>query len=287
MNHQKIALLTDSCADIPRDLCKQYGIFVLPLRLLFSDGEYLDGETITADEVYERLPKELPVTSLPSAEMVQNLFEQIRAEGYAHVIAVHLSAGLSGTYNLVRVMAEDYPDLDIHVFDSGSGSLGIGMTLLQTAYMIEAGCTWEQVIQAVPEMLDTTKVFFCVNTLEYLQKGGRIGKITAMTGTLLQIKPILTFEKSGQLINVAKGRGRKAAIDKMLSLFDAACPKDVPIVVSVADGGNPEEGDALAVQLSAKRNTRVIRGQIDCTLGAYVGPQLLGVGVQAVPGALR
>lgn len=289
MNHQKIALLTDSCADIPPALCKQHGIFVLPLRLLFSDGEYLDGETITADEVYERLPKELPATSLPSAQMVQNLLSQIRTEGYEHVIAVHLSAGLSGTYNLVRVMAQDFCDLDIHVFDSGSGSLGIGMTLVQTAYMIEAGYTWEQVIQAVPEMLDTTKVFFCVNTLEYLQKGGRIGKITAMTGTLLQIKPILTFEKSGQLINVAKGRGRKAAIDRMLALFDEACPKNVPLIASVADGGIPEEGDALTAQLSARlpQNTRIIRGQIDCTLGAYVGPQLLGVGVQAVPQALR
>ena len=89
MNHQRIALLTDSCADIPPALCEQYGIFVLPLRLLFSDGEYLDGQTISADEVYERLPKELPVTSLPSVQMVQNLFEQIRKEGYQHVIAVH------------------------------------------------------------------------------------------------------------------------------------------------------------------------------------------------------
>lgn len=289
MNHQKIALLTDSCADIPHALCEKYEIFVLPLRLLFSDGEYLDGETITADEVYERLPRELPVTSLPSAEMVQELFECIRARGYEHVLAVHLSAGLSGTYNLVRVLGEDYPELDVHVFDSLSGSLGIGMTLLQAAYMIEAGCAWEQLLNAVAEMLDTTKVFFCVNTLEYLQKGGRIGKITAMTGTLLQIKPILTFEKSGQLINVAKGRGRKAAMERMLALFDEACPKDVPFLVSVADGGIPEEGDALAAQLAARlpQNTRIIRGQIDCTLGAYVGPQLLGVGVQGIPQALR
>lgn len=289
MNHQRIALLTDSCADIPSALCEQYGIFVLSLRLLFSDGEYLDGKTISADEVYERLPKELPVTSLPSAQMVQDLFEQIRQEGYQHVLAVHLSAGLSGTYNLVRVMAEDYPDLDIHVLDSSSGSLGIGMTLLQTAHMIRAGCSWEQIIQAVPEMLETTKVFFCVNTLEYLQKGGRIGKITAMTGTLLQIKPILTFEKSGQLINAAKGRGQKAAIERMLALLDSVCPTNVPLLAAVADGGNPEEGDALAAQLSERLppNTPVIRGQIDGTLGAYVGPRLLGVGVQVVPQALR
>ena len=88
---------------------------------------------------------------------------------------------------------------------------------------------------------------------------------------------------------MAKGRGRKAAIDRMLALFDEVCPKDVPFIASVADGGIPEEGDALAEQLSAQlpQNTRIIRGQIDGTLGAYVGPQLLGVGVQAIPRALR
>ena len=146
----------------------------------------MDGETIPANEVYERLPKELPVTSLPSAQAVQELFDRIQQAGYEYVIAVHLSSGLSGTYNLVRVIGEDYPNLDLV-----SGSLGIGMTLVQTAYMIEAGFSWEQIIQAVPQMVDTSKVFFCVNTLEYLQKGGRIGKITVMTGTLLQIKPIM------------------------------------------------------------------------------------------------
>ncbi len=289
MNHQKIALLTDSCADISQEFREQYNIFVLPLRLLFSDGEYLDGETITANEVYERLPKELPVTSLPSADMVQKIFDEIRAQGYEHVLAIHLSAGLSGTYNLVRLMAEENVDLDVQVFDSGSGSLGIGMTLVQAGTMIENGCTWEQILQAVPEMLAQTKVLFCVDTLEYLQKGGRIGKITAMTGTLLQIKPIITFGEGGQLTNTAKARGRKAAVERMLSVFAETCPKDEPFVVAVADGDMPVEGKLLTEYLRSKLppNTRIVRGQIDCTLAAYVGPHLLGVGFQVVPQALR
>ncbi len=289
MNHQKIALLTDSCADLSQEFREQYNIFVLPLRLLFSDGEYLDGETITANEVYERLPKELPVTSLPSADMVQKIFDEIRAQGYEHVLAIHLSAGLSGTYNLVRLMAEENTDLDIQVFDSGSGSLGIGMTLVQVGAMIENGCTWEQILQAVPEMLARTKVLFCVDTLEYLQKGGRIGKITAMTGTLLQIKPIITFGEGGQLTNTAKGRGRKAAVERMLSVFAETCPKDVPFVVAVADGDLPEESESLTEYLRSKlpAGTRIVRGQIDGTLAAYVGPNLLGVGFQVVPQVLR
>ena len=226
MNPQKIALLTDSCADIPAELCRQYDIFVLPLRLLFSDGEYLDGQTITADEVYERLPHEIPTTSLPAGQSVEQIFNQMIAAGYEKVLAVHLSAGLSGTYNLVRLMGEDCEALEVRAFDSVSGSLGIGLTLIQAARMIEQGCTWEQLLQAVPQMLAGTKVFFCVDTLEYLQKGGRIGKITAVAGSLLQIKPIITFAPTGELINVAKGRGRKAALDKLMALFRESCPKD-------------------------------------------------------------
>lgn len=285
MNPQKIALLTDSCADIPAAICQQYDIYVLPLRLLFSDGEYLDGQTITADAVYERLPREIPTTSLPSGESVQQIFAQMIAAGYEKVLAVHLSAGLSGTCNLVRLLGEECDALEVRAFDSVSGSLGIGLTLIQAARMIEQGCTWEQLLQAVPEMLAGTKVFFCVNTLEYLQKGGRIGKITAVAGSLLQIKPIITFASTGELINVAKGRGRKAALDKLMALFQQSMPDDRPFIAAVVDGGIPDEGDALRERLNPMlpMGTEVIRGQIDCTLGTYVGPHLLGAGFQVIP----
>ena len=285
MNPQKIALLTDSCADIPAAICQQYDIYVLPLRLLFSDGEYLDGQTITADAVYERLPREIPTTSLPSGESVQQIFAQMIAAGYEKVLAVHLSAGLSGTCNLVRLLGEECDALEVRAFDSVSGSLGIGLTLIQAARMIEQGCTWEQLLQAVPEMLAGTKVFFCVNTLEYLQKGGRIGKITAVAGSLLQIKPIITFASTGELINIAKGRGRKAALDKLMALFQQSMPDDRPFIAAVVDGGIPDEGDALRERLNPMLpvGTEIIRGQIDCTLGTYVGPHLLGAGFQVIP----
>ena len=187
MNPQKIALLTDSCADIPQKLIKKYDIFVLPLRLLFHDGEYLDGVTITPHQIYERLPHEIPTTSLPSGEMVLEALQEIQNKGYEKVLAVHLSSGLSGTYNLVRLLGEGFVGLEVRAFDSVSGSLGIGMILLEAAHMIEAGRSWGQILHAMPKLIANTHVFFCVDTLEYLQKGGRIGKITAVAGTLLQI----------------------------------------------------------------------------------------------------
>nr|WP_297174059.1 DegV family protein [uncultured Agathobaculum sp.] len=214
MNKQKIALLTDSCADIPAALQKQYDIYIVPLKLIFSDGEYADGIDITPAEVYHRLPHEMPKTTLPSGDAVERVLEQIKKAGYTKVLAIHLSAGLSGTCNLIRLICEQTVGLEAAVFDSRSGSLGIGMTVIQAARWIEQGWQWNELIAAIPYLIRNTYVFFCVNTLEYLQKGGRIGKISAVTGTLLQIKPILSFTAEGELVNVAKVRGRKAAMEK-------------------------------------------------------------------------
>lgn len=288
MNAQKIALLTDSCADIPPELIEKYDIFVLPLRLLFSDGEYLDGVTITPHEVYERLPLETPTTSLPSGESVIEMFQHIRDKGYEKVVAVHLSAGLSGTYNLIRLVGENFDGLQVRVFDSVSGSLGIGMILLEAAHMIEQGRTWEQIVNVMPKLIAGTRVFFCVDTLEYLQKGGRIGKITAVAGTLLQIKPILSFEPSGQLTNVAKVRGRKAALHKMIDMVAACVPEGAHYNAAVAGGDCPDElreiGGLFRQRLP--HAAQFFEGEIDCTLGTYVGPHLIGAGIQLLPDEL-
>lgn len=282
MNKQKIALLTDSCADIPAVLCKRYDIYVVPLKLIFSDGEYADGVDITPTEVYRRLPQEMPKTTLPSGASVEQVLGRIRRAGYTRVLAIHLSGGLSGTCNLVRVVGAQTEGLEIAAFDSLSGSLGTGMMVLQAARWIEQGWSWAELLRAVPPLMQDTHVFFCVNTLEYLQKGGRIGKISAVAGTLLQIKPILSFAPDGQLTSLAKVRGRKAAIQKMVQMAAARVPRGARFNLAVAHGDSPaelKEIRALAQKIMPDFEA-FAEGEIDCTLGSYVGPQLLGVGVQ-------
>ena len=287
MNKQKIALLTDSCADIPAVLCKRYDIYVVPLKLIFSDGEYADGVDITPTEVYRRLPQEMPKTTLPSGASVEQVLGRIRRAGYTRVLAIHLSGGLSGTCNLVRVVGAQTEGLEIAAFDSLSGSLGTGMMVLQAARWIEQGWSWAELLRAVPPLMQDTHVFFCVNTLEYLQKGGRIGKISAVAGTLLQIKPILSFAPDGQLTSLAKVRGRKAAIQKMVQMAAARVPRGARFNLAVAHGDSPaelKEIRALAQKIMPDFEA-FAEGEIDCTLGSYVGPQLLGVGVQLLESA--
>lgn len=288
INQQKIALLTDSCADIPQALVRRYDIYVVPLKLIFSDGEYADGVDITPTEVYRRLPQEIPKTTLPGGDMVEQAFARIQQAGYTKVLAINLSDGLSGTGNLVRLMGEQIVGLEVAAFDTLSGSLGIGMTVIQAARWIEEGWSWSELLRAMPALIRDTHVFFCVDTLEYLRKGGRIGKIAAVAGTLLQIKPIISFAPDGELTSVAKIRGRKAAMQKMVQLATALVPRGVPFNLAVAHGDSPAELKEIRemAQKSLPDYLHLMEGEIDCTLGAYVGPHLLGVGVQMLSEAL-
>ena len=284
---QKIALLTDSCADIAPELAEKYHIFVVPLRILCADGEYLDGVNIRGADIYQRLKAgELPQTSLPAAEEIEKLLTRIVEEGYDGVIAVMLSGGLAGTFNLLRLVAEACRGkLEVRAFDSVSGSLGLGMTVLQLAEDIRSGMGWEELTERrVPQLIQGSFPFFSVDTLEYLQKGGRIGKVTATAGMLLQIKPILTFAPDGQLTSVAKVRGRHQVIDKLVALTVQRCGEHKRYNLAVANGGAPEEMAIVREKLTAALPDydHIWEGEIDGTLSVYIGDGVLGAAVQVL-----
>ena len=285
MTPQKIALLTDSCADLSPELAKVNHIFVVPLRILCADGEYLDGVNIRGSDIYARLRAgELPQTSLPAAEEIVKLLARIYEEGYDGVIAVMLSGGLSGTYNLLRLVAEECRGkLEVRAFDSGSGSLGLGMTVLKLAEDIQNGMGWEELTERrAPQLIAGTHPFFSVDTLEYLQKGGRIGKVTATAGMLLQIKPLLTFAEDGQLTSVAKVRGRNQVVDKLVDLTVKACGGHKRYNLAVANGGAPEGMELVRRKLTAALPDydHIWEGEIDGTLSVYIGDGVLGAAVQ-------
>ena len=284
---QKIALLTDSCADISPQLARENHIFMVPLRILCADGEYLDGVNIRAADIYRRLQAgELPQTSRPAGEDIGKALRQIVAEGYDGVIAVMLSSGLSGTFNLTRVIAEECRGmLQVKVFDSLNGSLGLGMTVLQLAEDIQNGMGWRKLTERrAPQLIAGSFPFFSVDTLEYLQKGGRIGKVTATAGMLLQIKPLLTFAPAGQLQSVAKVRGRHQVIDKLVALTVQRCGEHKRYNLAVANGGAPEEMAQVKEKLTAAlpNYDHIWEGEIDGTLSVYIGDGILGAAVQVL-----
>lgn len=204
----KIAIITDSCADLRPELVQDNPIFVLPFIVNFSDGIYYDGVTIQPDEVYRRLPEEMPKTSLPSGDEFTAVMDKVRDAGYNKAIAILLSSGLSGSFQMLRLMASEREDLEIFTCDSLTGSLGEAAIVMTLCRLIKEGRSWEELKELTPRIRDNTTVFFSVDTLEYLKKGGRISAAVAFAGGLLNIKPVVNV-KDGVINMLGKARGSR------------------------------------------------------------------------------
>lgn len=290
MKYDDIAIITDSCADVPVDLIMKYRIFVLPMMISTETGWFRDGVDITAPVIYEKLKTELPKSSTPCGEDIEGLFERLEKNGVKKAIAILLSSGLSSTVNHVRLAAED-SNVKCFIIDSLSASIGSGGIVLQTALWREEGMDYKTLCLKAAALRKQTKVFFSIHTLEYLAKGGRISKAAAAAGNVLNIKPILSFDnENGEIYVPAKLRGTKLLEKKLISLIqeyatpylteDNKYSKRYNIVV--ADGGNVEEGNHLQESLTEAfpDAANVFRSQIGATLGIYLGPKLLGAGIQ-------
>ena len=283
-NREKIALLTDSTADLSAEMRAGKPIYTVPLKIICQDGEFSDGVDIFASDIYQRLRQgELPRTSLPEGGSVSDTLDQIRADGYDKVIALMLSGGLSGTYNMVRLQAAQREDLEVVAFDSNCGSLGLGIMVLQLWEEIQAGTDWDTLISTrVHHLIQNTYALFSVDTLEYLYKGGRIGKVAAMAGTMLSIKPIITFADDGQLQSIAKVRGRRQVQDKILDLLRQKFQPGRRYNLGIANGGAPEEMAELSAKVRAAfpDYEHCWEGAMDATLSVYIGDGVVGAGIQ-------
>ncbi len=237
MNKEKIALLVDSGTDVPAEIMSQYGMYMLPLQIIYKDRTYTDKVDITAEEIYQRLPQEIPSTSLPDGETINKIFDRIKADGYEQVLAVTISSGLSGTYNVVRLMGEQRNDLDIFVLDTKNIGIGAGLQAIRAAELLNEGITWQELKEQLLQEVVRNKVFFNVATLEYLQKGGRIGLVASILGNALKLNPIISCNDEGIYYTVAKSRGRKKSLDKTVELVKQYIGNHKQFRLAVAQGG--------------------------------------------------
>lgn len=285
MPSEKIAVITDTCCDLPREVFKQYPIFCVPLVVTCGTESYRDNIDIEVEEIYARQKTEDFKTSLPRIQDIQDVYTALVGQGYTHVVVLMIAECLSSANNLMRLAAQDHPALTVRVFDSKSASIGLGALAVQTARLIAEGLTFDALCARVERLITDTVVYFSLDTLEYLQRGGRIGRATALAGSLLQIKPVLTFDrKDGMISTVAKVRGRRAVQPRLIELAQALVadhPGQAYNLV-VCDGNVPDEGAALekALLRALPDAKSVLHGQIDATLAVHLGPNLLGVGVQ-------
>ncbi|MSQ41071.1 MAG: DegV family protein, partial [Dehalococcoidia bacterium] len=188
-----VHIVTDSTADLPREVVQRLGITVVPLNLHFSTQVYRDGVDIQAEEFYRRLvtANPLPTTSQPAVGAFVECYQALADTGEP-VVSIHVASKLSGTYNSAFQAREQVgTSMFIEVVDSQTASMGLGLIVLAAAEAAAAGASLEEVLHATREAVARTRVLFMVDTLEYLQRGGRIGKAQAFLGSVLNIKPIL------------------------------------------------------------------------------------------------
>lgn len=284
MNKQKIAVLTDSGSDVPEMIKNKYDVKIIPLKIIFEDGEYIDKVNISAEEVYDRMENEIPKTSLPDGEMIKDILDGIKAEGYDKVLVVTISSGLSGTNNMIRIVAEQYEGLDIFVLDTKNIGIGSGFSVVSAALLADSEKDWELIKEDLKNGVEKAKVFFHVPTLEYLQKGGRIGLVQSVLGSMMNLKPIITCNEDGIYHTVAKVRGKSKSVSKTLQLVEEYAGNSKRYNLAIAYGGKTalKESEAIREEMKEKlpNYEEFFFDQISPALGVHTGPGLIGIGVQ-------
>lgn len=279
----KIKVITDSTADLPGELANQCGITVLPMTTSFAGIDYRDGVDLTNAEFYTLLANsaELPHTSQHSPQFLADAYREALTDG-ASVIAIHLSSGLSGTMQnalLARELLNNPPGL--YVMDSLNASLGQGLLACRAAELAQAGGSLEETVKKVVDLRKRMRANFVVNTLKYLLKGGRVNRLQATVGSVLDIKPILTINREGRLDQMDKIRGRKAALRRLLAIMEEQGSL-AGQTVGISHALCLEDAQQIKQTLLKQHGVqKVIIGEIGAVIGTHVGPGTLAVFSQA------
>jgi DegV family protein with EDD domain len=278
----KIKIVTDSTTDIPQAVREKYGIEMVPLKVHFDEETYLDSITIHSEEFYNKLSQaeSLPTTSQPSpVEFLDTYKKLIEEDPDVCIISIHIASVLSGTYQsavLAKSLLET--QANITIIDSKSASYGIGMLVVAAAEAINQGKSLEACVEEVHALRAQTQLYFLVDTLEFLQKGGRIGKAASVLGSLLNVKPILSIDKNGEVTSVDKVRGQKKALARIIELLKKDFTADQEVNLTVAHSNalsyGEEVGNLLKQHFKIKELSFTTIGPV---VGTHAGPGTIAV----------
>ncbi len=273
---KKIALVTDSTADLTPELKEKLNVHVIPLKVRFSQDEFRDGE-LTPAEFYHRLAscETLPQSSQPSPSEFEELYRKLLTDHDA-IISIHLSSGLSGTLNAAN-LAKAELSKEIHVLDSKNISLGIGLLVREAARLIAEEHPLPQIIAELKAIREKIVTLFTLDTLEYLHKGGRIGKVPNLLGSFLKVKPIVRVNNEGIYVLQGVARSQNRAIKSIVHAFQELAGSRKPTAFFIAHGAAEAAGERLksaleeTFQLQAAAFT-----QVGPVIGVHTGPGTLG-----------
>lgn len=281
---ERIAIVTDSTADLPPALVQELNIAVVPLEVHFGPEIYKDWVELTPQAFFEKLAtsRVLPRTSQPSPVDFERVYRRLLEE-YSTIISIHLSSQLSGTYQSAVLAQTALPGADILVVDSKAASMGVGLVVLEAALMVRQGLGRAAVWQRVQEVIGKLHTILTVDTLDYLHRNGRIGRAQHLVGTLLNVKPILQVDRDGFVAPLDRVRGRQQVIPRMVELAKERVGPGTAVKMAVVHANAPERAEELARAAGSVFEVKSLYvTELGPVIGAHVGPGTLGLVLFAV-----
>ncbi len=268
----RIRIATDSTADLPAALLKEYDIAVIPLKIIFGEEAYRENVDLSAKEFYEKLTaaEKLPVTSQPSPGEFQEFYEELTKDG-SSVISIHISGLMSGTCQSAKIAQSVLVDKAITIIDSKLVSGALGIVVLVAAKAVKAGKEKAEVLEIIQTMINNVQNYIVVDTLENLEKGGRIGKATALLGGMLNIKPILSVE-DGVITACEKIRGKGKALDRIVDFAKEYSLEHGNVRCFLAHANVLEEAIKVHQKITAEVTcSEIILADMGAVVGTHAG----------------
>ena len=277
----KVVVVTDSTGYIPENLLKELDVRVIPLHVIFGDKVYKDNVDLKSDDFYPMLKqaKNLPTTSQPSPKEFMDLYKPILDKG-DKIISIHISSGISGTINSAYQAKEMLGSQDIEIVDSKSAGMALGFVAVVTARLAKKNASLKECKALAEKAAENSNVYFMVNTLEYLHKGGRIGGASAVLGSALDLKPILYF-KDGKIESYEKVRTKKKAINRIIEISKEKIGSTKPLHIAILQVEAEEDAEYVKAELEkiykpGEIEDLLITG-LSPVIGTHTGPGVIAI----------
>jgi len=280
---RKVKVITDSTAYLPETIRKKYDIAVIPLTLIWNNETFQDGVDITPSQFYQRLQSSdtLPSTSQPSIEAFKEIFQQQIHAGN-DIIAILISSRISGTVESALQAKQDLGTERVAIVDSRTSGMAMGLQVLSVAKLASQGASGSQCRTLAEQAREKTQVYFAVDTLEFLHRGGRIGGAKRLLGTMLDIKPILEM-REGQIEAVDQVRTQRRATTRIIQLMDEAMEQDQKLLLAVMHSNAPQRARALLNQAQEKFTpVEAYLADLSPVIGTHVGPGTLALAAMPI-----
>jgi len=270
----RIAIVTDSTSDIPKDMVKEHQITSVPLSVIFGEKTFLDdGIQITIEEFYKKLRSEekLPTTTQPTPGDFVDVYKDLLKD-HDRVVSIHISKKMSGTINSAEMAKQQMPDAPIEIIDSEFTHMPLGFLVLEAAKVANAGGSNSEIKSTIDGLRNRMNELFVPSTLEFLKKGGRIGKAKGLIASLLEIKPILTLH-DGEVSQFKTARRWNQAKTEIINSMETLINDPLKLTVSVGDSDTEEDGAEMYDRIKEKFNPKkIFRVNIGAVVGTHLGP---------------